>query len=683
VQYRTWRLLVSVLCLLTAALSSLAAETSTPSRSVLQGVSALEKPVSYTETKIPLGELVEKVAADTGVKLTATADVADEPVALVVKQLPARELLEQLADLLDYRWARRGKEDAWRYVIWQDLGGKQREAALRAAAFADAERRLREETGRWAEMARLTDAQIQAMRDSAAKQLEKMAALPWDQQQSLLRSPERRQSIDQGQRARVLSRPIIRTLADLAGSLTSEQWALLRGRRRLVFSSQPGNGELLLPARFARQFRAAPYRGSSDRVDGPPQQKQQWDAALHNMQAEWERARGYHVIFQYDARGFMTGQGLYLGATAIPSPSPRASLFEQGNRFGVLGVPGDLDVPGLARPPAVRPAVAVADPVFSRLGVLSPEKVPSEDPIGPARGPVWQPWELLPDLARAYGVLLIFDAYWSTDPVYGLKFPPEAQSLLSQLQHVSGGRYRWDRRGDLVRQRSNTWFLDRPRELPLRLVRGWQDSFSRCGELTLDQYATAAATLTDLQLRSTKRLIHRGVLPADAFSLEIALDARSVLRLYASLTPAQKQTIRAGKEISGSRWSPRQRALFQAVLREGPLPDTRRKLPVVSDWNRAALSMSSIPMTRIGGGGSGSRFSGSERVSGPHPGFWTGPPLLSREAPGLNPGSVSPTAMGGEPRRVQRHRFVWVQFHLIEEPHLSQEVSLYYTAPAP
>src|SRR5689334_23264634 len=97
----------------------------------LADLKALEKPLCYTETKIPLGELVQRVAADTGVKLTAAAAVADEPVALVVKELPARELLEQLAELLDYQWSRRGKEGDWRFEIWQDLASKQREEALR------------------------------------------------------------------------------------------------------------------------------------------------------------------------------------------------------------------------------------------------------------------------------------------------------------------------------------------------------------------------------------------------------------------------------------------------------------------------------------------------------------------------------------------------------------------------
>ena len=81
-----------------------------PPRSALEGVPGLEKRITYTETKIPLGELVAKVAADTGVPLRAAPDVADEPVAVAVTALPARELLEQIADLLDYQWRVRRDE---------------------------------------------------------------------------------------------------------------------------------------------------------------------------------------------------------------------------------------------------------------------------------------------------------------------------------------------------------------------------------------------------------------------------------------------------------------------------------------------------------------------------------------------------------------------------------------------
>jgi hypothetical protein len=97
-------------------------------RSPFAGVAALDKPVTISETKIPLGELVQKVAAETGVSLTASPEVADEPVAVVVKELPARELLEQVAELLDYTWVRQARP------CLRDHPGPGREAARGGAA---------------------------------------------------------------------------------------------------------------------------------------------------------------------------------------------------------------------------------------------------------------------------------------------------------------------------------------------------------------------------------------------------------------------------------------------------------------------------------------------------------------------------------------------------------------------
>ena len=111
-------------------------------RSILEGIPALEKPITCSEFKIPLGELVERVAADTGVRLTAGRDVADEPVEVVVERMPAARLLEQLGDLLDYRWSRSGKQGSWRYEIHQDLAGRQREEAALQALYAKVEEQL-------------------------------------------------------------------------------------------------------------------------------------------------------------------------------------------------------------------------------------------------------------------------------------------------------------------------------------------------------------------------------------------------------------------------------------------------------------------------------------------------------------------------------------------------------------
>jgi hypothetical protein len=87
---------------------------------------------------------VQKVAADTGVSLTAAAGVADEPVTVLVKQIPAVELMEKIADLLDYSWRRVGQEGPSRYEVWQDPDSRQRETSLRENRIREIERSFRE-----------------------------------------------------------------------------------------------------------------------------------------------------------------------------------------------------------------------------------------------------------------------------------------------------------------------------------------------------------------------------------------------------------------------------------------------------------------------------------------------------------------------------------------------------------
>jgi hypothetical protein len=129
-------------------------------RSVLQNVPALGMPFSCAETKISLGDLVAKVSTATGVSIAAAPEVADEPLAVVVAAMPARALLEQVAELLDYQWRAqrvdRGQQAA--LEIYQDLAGKQREEALRQAAVTEAQRRLRQQVQLCVELAGLSHA---------------------------------------------------------------------------------------------------------------------------------------------------------------------------------------------------------------------------------------------------------------------------------------------------------------------------------------------------------------------------------------------------------------------------------------------------------------------------------------------------------------------------------------------
>ena len=117
------------------------------------------------------------------------------------------------------------------------------------------------------------------------------------------------------------------------------------------------------------------------------------------------------------------------------------------------------------------------DPVMGVHKSFKPRNPPRSELDGPgSSGSGWRLRDLLPDLARTYGVQFIADAYGDgpavqPEQLFDLKTP----ALWELLNGWAGLEYRWDHEGDLVRLRDWSWYLDRPREIPLRLLRRWRE----------------------------------------------------------------------------------------------------------------------------------------------------------------------------------------------------------------
>jgi hypothetical protein len=109
----------------------------------------LERKVSLKLARSPLSEIAAELRRQTGVPLTASAEVADEPAVVFVTDLPLREVMDQLAKLFDYRWARSGEAPAYSYRLRQERESAQAEQALRdqdrLRLLSALERQLREQ----------------------------------------------------------------------------------------------------------------------------------------------------------------------------------------------------------------------------------------------------------------------------------------------------------------------------------------------------------------------------------------------------------------------------------------------------------------------------------------------------------------------------------------------------------
>src|SRR5712692_1827290 len=139
-----------------------------------------------------------------------------------------------------------------------------------------------------------------------------------------------------------------------------------------------------------------------------------------------------------------------------------------------------------------------------------------------------------------------------------MELPPSSEpvSLFALLDRSAWWTHRWERRGKLIRLRARTWFFDRPREIPLRLVRRWKVLCDKYGALPLDDYVAMVTTLSDGQLDSMALVNYFVGLPP---ILSPYGSTRSAVRLYASLTPAQRQSLAQGGAVRLSEMEPAQR----------------------------------------------------------------------------------------------------------------------------
>src|SRR5205814_1819182 len=123
-----------------------------------------------------------------------------------------------------------------------------------------------------------------------------------------------------------------------------------------------------------------------------------------------------------------------------------------------------------------RRAALASDPVLSATAALRIKAEPHPNPRWPEATPFWRVPELLPELARLFHVNFISDSYWNAPviPVSSLgSGAPE--TLSSLLDRVAGTHYAWACQDEnrLISLRSRAWYLDRPSEIPLRLIERW------------------------------------------------------------------------------------------------------------------------------------------------------------------------------------------------------------------
>jgi hypothetical protein len=347
--------------------------------------------------------------------------------------------------------------------------------------------------------------------------------------------------------------------------------AALRSGQRLTFSTEPKAGEQVLPPEVARGAIQSLGHAQEDegegarRPEGPapgggaaPAAEPRPEVALWIVQSE-------------------LGRFTLTGTTAVAIESSEGMMRRVSRDDIAVGESPSVMRPDnraanatLARDPALRPRVTVrpqpscvSDSSSSKRGGGSPEAK-----VTPA--------DVLQALHRASGAPIVADSYTRLYPVASVSV--QNTPLFDALNRIADTmRLRWNKEGAWVQLRSTSYYDDRLKEVPNRLLTHWAAARRQHGSLTLDDLVEIAQ-LTDAQLDAASMAEGaRACFGLSEWNLGRNRELRPHLRYLATLTDAQRQEVQSAKGLPFTRMSLAQQQQFIA-LAFGPQADRLQSL---------------------------------------------------------------------------------------------------------
>jgi hypothetical protein len=482
----------------------------------------LAREVTLQQKATALVDLCDRLRGETGISLVAGQSVADEKVTLFCKKLPLREVMRQLSRPFGYTWLRSGKAGEYKYELVQDLRSQLLEEELRNRDRNESLLALDREIDRYRPYLSLTPDEALARARTASPGekplLEKLSSWGWGSIQMYFR-------------------------------LSRNDLEALRTGQALRFSAQPKPGERPLPPDVARgvfqAFREWRVITSGDGFEfGPtsivgaggvpisslPEARALVTVTLEQSELGQFTLGGQSAVFTTGERAKNIQS--YVGQPSYAVGRSPAALKPQNAAVNAR-LAGD---PGLRLRVTVRPqpfCTAIAVPVTARLALGAPTPEPTPQPKVSSA-------DVLEALHRATGMPIVADFYTRL-------YKPEDVSasngaLFDTLNRLADTmRLRWDKEGNWLQFRSTTFYDDRLKEVPNRLLARWGAAHQQHGMLTLDDLVEIAG-LPDAQLDAAEmaegtRLCY-GLAEWD---LARAGRARVHLRYLAGFTPEQRQ----------------------------------------------------------------------------------------------------------------------------------------------
>jgi hypothetical protein len=468
-----------------------------------------------------LSDVCERLRTDAGIHLAAGRSVADEKVTVFCQKQPLRDVMRQLSRPFGYTWLRSGKPGDYRYELVQDLKSQLTEEELRNQDRNAALLALQKDVERYRPYLGLSPDEALARTRSASaadrKVLETMANWGWGPLQMYHR-------------------------------LSPQDMASLRGGRKLHFSGQPRSGQHPLPSDVSRGVLQSlrgwrlvkngdRFRSTTDLTDPRgqalttvPEVNAQLILDLPQSELGQFRLSGASGFFIDSGENVLTSSGAPLAVGMSPT------VLKPENAQ-------DRDKKKLVRDPAMRGRVTVVPAMSTQSSVASSgssESSASSHSTSAASEKKVTTADVLEALHRETKMPIVADYFTRlhkpgtvsarNQPLY------DALNQLSDSMHL-----RWSKDGDWLQFRSTSFFNDRLKEVPARLLNRWAAARRQHGHLSLDDLLEIAQ-LSDAQLDGREMAEGAKELYGLAeWDLACYKTQRPHLRFLAQLAPAQRQ----------------------------------------------------------------------------------------------------------------------------------------------
>jgi RNA polymerase sigma-70 factor (ECF subfamily) len=477
-----------------------------------------------------LSDLCEHLRTETGVYVSAGPSVADEKVTLFCKQMPLREVMRQLSRPFGYAWVRSRKEGGeYRYELVQDLRSQLLEEELRNRDRNAALLALDAEMQRYQKYLGLSPDEARARAQTASpeekKLLERYAGAGWPP-------------------------------AHLYFQLSSNDLNQLRAGKSLVYSAeqcQPWHDRPLPPElwRGTLQCQRRYIVERDGRFDLPDVDKRDGSEGVLPTQIPAARAMA-RVSLEQSELGQFTFRGS-AGCFISPSVQPSGSFYMfVGDENLAVGIS-----PSVLNPRNEESNAKLSqDPSLRTPVTLEPQaSCAAED------GPRVTTADVLEAIHRATGRPIVADFYTRLHPL------PEAtvqnSPLFDAVNRLADRMHlRWQKEGEWLRFRSASYFHDRLKEVPNRLLTHWAASRQQHGVLTLDDLIEIAQ-LTDAQLDAAS-MAEGAELCYGLAEWKLPRDSglREQLHYLAEFTPDQRREMQTRNGLAFTRMTVKQQQQF-------------------------------------------------------------------------------------------------------------------------